>query len=73
VLIVKSENREYEVKLYYADPVKVRGNDEMFGVRLNLMVYDYWLNKLMKWDELSKNIKDTIVTEVEKRASAVLV
>lgn len=72
-MIVKSENREYEVKLYYADPVKVRGNDEMFGVRLNMMVYDYMLNKPMKWDELSKNTKETLAKKVEKRASAVLV
>jgi len=72
-MIVKSENREYEVKLYYADPVKVRGNDEMFGVRLNMMVYDYMLDKPMKWDELSKSIKETIAKEVEKRASTVLV
>lgn len=72
-MIVKADNREYEVKLYYADPVKVRGNDEMFGVRLNMAVYDYMLGKGMKWEDLSKSTRETLAEEVGKRASAVLV
>ena len=72
-MIVKAENREYEIKLYYADAVKVRGSDDIFGVRLNMMVYDYMLDKPMKWNELSENIKETLAKEVEKRASSVLV
>jgi hypothetical protein len=73
MMIVKAENREYEIKLYYADAIKVRGNDDIFGIRLNVMVYDYMLDKPMKWDDLSKSIKDTLAQEVEKRVSAVLV
>ena len=72
-MIVKAENREYEIKLYYADAVKLRGSEDIFGVRLNMMVYDYMLDKPMKWNELSENIKETLAKEVEKRASSVLV